>query len=65
MKFNQPNQEENKEKNNNNNQYNTKRTCTAALRSNRPNDQQNKTETKTQQHDEILRRTIKNHKEEP
>ena len=49
-KFSQPNQEEKSNNNNNNNEYNTKRTYTAALRSNR----QNQTETKTQQHDEIL-----------
>ena len=46
MKSNQPNQEEKKEKNSNNNQYNTKRTYAAALRSNRPIEQQNHTETK-------------------
>ena len=51
VKSSQPNQ---KEKNNNNNQYNTKRTNTAALRSNRPIEQQNQTETKNQQHDEII-----------
>ena len=49
-KFSQPNQEEKSNNNNNNNEYNTKRTYTAALRSNR----QSQTETKTQQHDEIL-----------
>ena len=38
VKSNQPNQEE---KNSNNNQYNTKRTYTGALRSNRPIEQQN------------------------
>ena len=47
----QPNREE---KNINNNQYNTKRTYAAALRSNRPTEQQNQTETKNQQHDEII-----------
>ena len=50
-KFSQLNQEE---KSNNNNEYNTIRTYTVALRSNRPIEQQNQTETKTQQHDEIL-----------
>ena len=43
VKSSQPNQEE---KNSNNNQYNTKRTYAAALRSNRPTEQQNQTETK-------------------
>ena len=38
----------------NNNQYNTKRAYAAALRNNRPVKQQNKAETKIQQHDEIL-----------
>ena len=51
VKFSQPNWEE---KSNNNNQHNTKRTYTAALRSNRPTEQQNQTDTKNQQHDEIL-----------
>ena len=51
VKSSQPNQEE---KNSNNNQYNTKRAYTAALRSNRPTEQQNQTETKNQQHDEII-----------
>ena len=55
VKFSQPNQE----KSNSNNQYNTKRTYAAALRSNRPIEQQNQTETKTQQHNEIL--NIHNH----
>ena len=43
VKFSQPNLEE---KINNNNQYNTKRTYAAALRSNRPTEQQIQTETK-------------------
>ena len=51
MKSRQPNQEEN---NYNNNQYNSKRTYAAPLRSNRPIEQQNQTETKSQQHDEII-----------
>ena len=50
MKSSQPNQ---KEKNSKNNQYNTKRTYAAALRSNRPIEEQNQTETKNHQHDEI------------
>ena len=51
MNSSQPNQ---KEKNSNNNQYNTKRTYAATLRSNRPTEKQNQTETKKQQHDEII-----------
>ena len=51
VKFSQANQEEN---NSNISQYNTKRTYAAALRSNRPTEQQNQTETKNQQHDEII-----------
>ena len=51
VKSSQPNQEEN---NSNNSQYNTKRTYAAALRSNRPTEQQNQTETKKTQHDEII-----------
>ena len=43
VKFSQPNLEE---KINNNNQYNIKRTYTAALRSNRPTEQQIQTDTK-------------------
>ena len=43
VKSSQPNQEE---KNSNNNQYNTKRTYAAALRSNRPTEQQNQTDKK-------------------
>ena len=54
MNFNQSNRKENKKENNNNNQYNTKRTYPAALESNRPIEQQNKTETKNQQYDAIL-----------
>ena len=48
MKSSKPNQEQ---KSSNNNQYNTKRT---ALKSNQPTEQQNQTETKNQQHDEII-----------
>ena len=51
VKFSRPNQ---KEKSNNSNQCNTKRTYAAALRSNRPPEQQNQIETKNQQHDEVL-----------
>ena len=51
VKFSRPNQEE---KSNNSNQYNTKRTYAAALRSNRPPEQQNQIETKNQRHDEVL-----------
>ena len=51
VKSSQPNQEE---KNSNNNQYNAKRTYAAALRSNRPTEQQNQTEAKNQQRDEII-----------
>ena len=51
VKFSRANREE---KSNNNNQYNTKRTYTAALRSNRPSEEQNQIETKNQQHDEVL-----------
>ena len=54
VKFSQPNQ---KEKSNSNNQYYTKRTYAAALRITKKQnqiEQQNQTETKTQQHDEIL-----------
>ena len=51
VKSSQANQEEN---NSNNSQYNTKRTYAAALRSNRPTEQQNQTEIKNQQHDEII-----------
>ena len=51
VKSSQPNQEQ---KNNINNQYNTKRTYAAALKSNQPNEQQNQTETKNQQHNEII-----------
>ena len=50
VKSSQPNQEQ---KSSNNNQYNTKRTYTAAL-SNQPTEQQNQTETKIQQQDEII-----------
>ena len=51
VKSSQANQEET---NSNNSQYNTKRTFAAALRSNRPTEQQYQTETKNQQHDEII-----------
>ena len=51
VKFSRPNQEE---KSNSSNQYNTKRTYAAALRSNRPPEQQNQIETKNQRHDEVL-----------
>ena len=51
MKSSQPNLEG---KNSTNNQYNTKRTYAAALRSNRPTEQQNQTETKNEQHNEII-----------
>ena len=51
VKSSQPNQEQ---KSSNNNQYNTKRTYTATLKSNQPTEQQNQTETKNQQHDEII-----------
>ena len=51
VKSSQQNQEE---KNSNNNHYNTKRTYNAALRSNRPTEQQNQTEIKNQQHGEII-----------
>ena len=51
VKFIRPNQEEKYIKKN---QYNTKRIYAAALRSNRPTDQQNQADTKNQQHDEIL-----------
>ena len=51
VKSSQPNQEQ---KSSNNNQYNTKRTYAAALKSNQPTEQQNQTETKNQQHDEII-----------
>ena len=51
VKFSRPNQEE---KSNNSSQYNTKRTYAAALRSNRPPEQQNQIETKNQWYDEVL-----------
>ena len=51
VKSSQPNLEG---KNSTNNQYNTKRTYAAALRSNRPTEQQNQTETKNEQHNEII-----------
>ena len=50
-KFSRPDQEE---KSNINNKYNTKRTYTAALRSNRPYEQQKPDRIKNQQHDEVL-----------
>ena len=51
VKSSQPNQEQ---KSSNNNQYNAKRTYAAALKSNQPTEQQNQTDTKNQQHDEII-----------
>ena len=55
VKSSQPKQQQ---KISNNNQYNTKRTYAAALRSNRQTEQQNQTETKNQQHDEIINNNL-------